>query len=203
MHYYTNEGYLLIASKFESLAVTPEEVEILDREHHEPEYFQESQMLNIFPEATKYVRARLKELGEQFRMLDDLESKTYENLQVSVPNAVEREKVFNFLDATFISPKFKKLEREQHKLKQMLGWKNKKHTFSLRIAKSKLITELLKFDSGGYARCIWHHESTPSLKYYKEDNHVFCFGCGKGGDVIDVYSQINNCSLAEAIKALS
>lgn len=50
--------------------------------------------------------------------------------------------------------------------------------------------------------CIWHSESSPSLQLYKDTNTVYCFGCGKHGDAIDVYRHINNCSFKEAIKGL-
>jgi DNA primase len=53
------------------------------------------------------------------------------------------------------------------------------------------------------ASCIWHTEKTPSLNYYPATNSCWCFGCGRGGDVIDVYRQIKGCSFKEAIDALS
>lgn len=50
--------------------------------------------------------------------------------------------------------------------------------------------------------CIWHNEKTPSLTYYPKTNTVYCFGCSKHGDVIDVYRQIHNCSFKEAVDGL-
>jgi DNA primase len=55
---------------------------------------------------------------------------------------------------------------------------------------------------GSKALCIWHADKNPSMHYYKESNHVYCFSCGKHGDVIDVYRHINNCSFKEAVKGL-
>ncbi len=52
------------------------------------------------------------------------------------------------------------------------------------------------------ACCIWHNETTPSLSYYPKTNTVYCFGCGKFGDVIDVYRTINTCSFKEAMSEL-
>lgn len=70
-------------------------------------------------------------------------------------------------------------------------------------AKAHPIPNLLKFDRNSKAPCIWHEEKTPSLHYFKKTNTVYCFGgCGKRGDAIDVYRQINHCSFLEAVKAL-
>lgn len=68
-------------------------------------------------------------------------------------------------------------------------------------AKQYPIAELVAF-SQGKAKCLWHSEATGSMHYFKDDERVFCFGCGKGGDAIDVYRQINSCSFKEAVEAL-
>lgn len=52
------------------------------------------------------------------------------------------------------------------------------------------------------APCIWHKETLPSMTYYPETNSVYCFGCGKHGDAVDVYRQMHNVSFKEAVKAL-
>ncbi len=52
------------------------------------------------------------------------------------------------------------------------------------------------------ASCIWHNERTGSLHYYKKTNTVYCFGCGKSADVIDVYMKIHGCNFLTAVKAL-
>jgi len=49
--------------------------------------------------------------------------------------------------------------------------------------------------------CIWHNEKTPSMRLYKENNKVYCFGCQKSGDVIDVVAQLQcNGDTSEALK---
>jgi len=50
--------------------------------------------------------------------------------------------------------------------------------------------------------CLWHNEKTPSMHYYKKTNSLFCFGCGKIADSIDVYMKLNNCTFTEAVKKL-
>ena len=53
----------------------------------------------------------------------------------------------------------------------------------------------------GFASCPFHQEKTPSFKVY--DENFYCFGCGKGGTVIDfvmIYFGVTN---IEAVKKLS
>lgn len=59
---------------------------------------------------------------------------------------------------------------------------------------------------GGYISCPFHREKTASLKLYTErDGHSgwYCFGCGRGGSVIDFVMQIFQISYAQAIVRIS
>lgn len=69
-------------------------------------------------------------------------------------------------------------------------------------AKFYPINNLLKFDRVGNALCPWHNEKSSSLHLYRDSNTVYCFGCGKHGDSIDVYRAIHKCSFKEAISKL-
>lgn len=77
-----------------------------------------------------------------------------------------------------------------------------KGTSDLEVAKQIPITDYIEFNRSGFANCIWHNERTPSMKYYPKENRVWCFGCGCGGDSVDVVAQINNCSVGEALKLM-
>lgn len=51
--------------------------------------------------------------------------------------------------------------------------------------------------------CPFHAERTPSFHIFSS-NRGKCFGgCGKGGDVIDIYMLLQNCSFKEAVFALA
>jgi len=68
-------------------------------------------------------------------------------------------------------------------------------------AKAYPIDRLMRFDKKK-ACCIWHNEKTPSLNYYPKTNSVYCFGCGKYGDAIDVYREIHQCDFKTAVSEL-
>lgn len=68
-------------------------------------------------------------------------------------------------------------------------------------AKTYPIDKLIKF-TNKKACCIWHNEKTPSLTYYPKTNSVYCFGCGKYGDAIDVYREIHGCDFKTALNEM-
>lgn len=43
------------------------------------------------------------------------------------------------------------------------------------------------FDNKIVVCCPLHDEDTPSCRYYEETNSFYCFGCGRGGDVIQLH----------------
>ncbi len=52
--------------------------------------------------------------------------------------------------------------------------------------------------------CPFHSEKTPSCMVYTDDSpHFYCYGCGKGGDVITFIMEIENLDYVEAIKFLA
>lgn len=69
-------------------------------------------------------------------------------------------------------------------------------------ARSVPIYQVKTFNGSGFTNCLWHHEKTGSLKYYKDSNRVHCFGCGKNADVIDVVMKLRECTFTEAIEFL-
>ena len=72
------------------------------------------------------------------------------------------------------------------------------------IARAKLVPigDILGIQKNGNIRCIWHDDSTPSAKWYKQSNILKCFSCGKFGDPIDVVQKLYNLSFIEAVRRL-
>lgn len=55
----------------------------------------------------------------------------------------------------------------------------------------------------GYICCPFHREKTPSLKIYPDKGGWHCFGCGRGGTVIDFVMQLYNITFPQAVIRLS
>lgn len=74
-------------------------------------------------------------------------------------------------------------------------------------AKQVSIENFIEFNPARFAkRCIWHSpdkdQKTPSLFYYPKTNSVYCFSCGKSGDIISVVRELRKCTFKEAIDIL-
>lgn len=61
----------------------------------------------------------------------------------------------------------------------------------------------LQATRAGFLHCPFHSgDRSPSLKIYSEQNTWHCFGCGKGGTVLDFVMEFERCSLLQAVKRL-
>ena len=58
-------------------------------------------------------------------------------------------------------------------------------------------------NSKGFARCPFHKEKTASMSISKAKQIYKCFGCNKGGDVINLVQDILNCTPYEAAKRIN
>lgn len=48
------------------------------------------------------------------------------------------------------------------------------------------------FNGTPVACCPLHDEDTPSFRYYEDTNSFYCFGCGKGGSVVQLFRLFYN-----------
>lgn len=48
------------------------------------------------------------------------------------------------------------------------------------------------FNGTPVACCPLHDEDTPSFRYYEDTNSFYCFGCGKGGNVVHLFRLFYN-----------
>lgn len=60
-----------------------------------------------------------------------------------------------------------------------------------------------QINRGGFISCPFHSEKTASCRIYPKTNTFYCFGCGKGGNVIDFVSQIDNLSFIDTITKIN
>jgi DNA primase len=64
-------------------------------------------------------------------------------------------------------------------------------------------TQLRKTGARYVGRCPFHEERTPSFSVNAPDKLFYCFGCGKGGDVITFVRETEQLDFAEAVEWLA
>jgi DNA primase len=64
-------------------------------------------------------------------------------------------------------------------------------------------TQLRKTGARYVGRCPFHEERTPSFSVNAADKLFYCFGCGKGGDVITFVRETEQLDFAEAVEWLA
>ncbi len=64
-------------------------------------------------------------------------------------------------------------------------------------------TALRKAGGRYVGRCPFHEERTPSFSVNAPDKLYYCFGCGKGGDVVSFVRETENLDFVEAIEFLA
>lgn len=57
-------------------------------------------------------------------------------------------------------------------------------------------------DRNGFMRCPFHGERAGSLKVYTDGRGWHCYGCGRGGSVIDFVMEHENCDFKTAVIAI-
>ena len=167
-----------------------------------------------YMKSTPRVKQSYQRFVDRYKVPRGLKKKEYKELLKEIQGHLDKLKedirCFGALSPTGMFLTFRQEEyvRMKKTIKSVLKLHKKWGTNNINatIAKAKQfpIEQLLEFNYAGSRECIFHKENTPSMKLYKEQNRVHCFGaCAKGFDAIDVYREINNVDLITAIKALS
>jgi DNA primase len=64
-------------------------------------------------------------------------------------------------------------------------------------------TQLRRSGARWTGRCPFHDEKTPSFSVNPADKLFYCFGCGKGGDVITFVRETEQLDFAQAVEFLA
>lgn len=170
-----------------------------------------NELMQIFPEAKSVAKKCIEEEIVQFRkdlnIAEEIE-KECENI-IYRKSSKENEEFWRGVAYTFFIKPYR--EGKEEKIKRNgfhLLSLNRKDVVQKGVSQSDIerarqypIDNFIDFKHK-VAPCIWHNEKTGSLHYYKKTNTVYCFGCGKSADVIDVYMKIHGCNFLTAVKAL-
>lgn len=68
---------------------------------------------------------------------------------------------------------------------------------------SEYVTLSKRSGSNRFGLCPFHNEKTPSFSVTPSKQIFYCFGCGKGGDVITFVREIENLTYTEALEFLA
>lgn len=67
-------------------------------------------------------------------------------------------------------------------------------------AKRFPLTQLVKVNRAGFAKCVWHTDAKPSM--FCKKNFAFCFTCNRSGDTIAVLMETEGLSFKDAVMRL-
>lgn len=98
------------------------------------------------------------------------------------------------------------IKKDERKLRYMgreVTGDGKEFDIDKEDAKKVPIDEFVEFNRANMRKCLWHQDDTPSMKYYPDDNRVYCFGCDKSADVIDVVQERFNVDFKKALKIIA
>ena len=59
----------------------------------------------------------------------------------------------------------------------------------------------IPINRAGFCKCVFHQEDTASMKVYKDS--FYCFGCNKGGDIVDFVKDYQGLDFRETCKWIS
>jgi hypothetical protein len=136
-----------------------------------------------------------KEVREALKKTNQSIEKWVE-MQNTSPNATDR----GFCEANVEE----NVEMRQKLLKVIKFWSKERVDMSSKIMRAKEfpVNELVTFNRGGFAKCIAHSETTPSLKYYPKQNTAHCFSCNKHFDSIEIVMILSGKTFLEAVNHL-
>ncbi len=212
---YLTRGYFL----------TDEQLAIYD---HEAKLWKESQprytfpqLMEIFPEAIKTARrglkSQIKKHNEELKLIGEVEQEYYD-ARIAPAHFSEQAELKEDSERAFeeqrktINNKIKTTMFNLSHLNELEGKEVNKTTGGIseeRIAMAKQVPiesvypdRLHKHGKLAVGVCPFHGEKTGSFTVYLEQNSWWCYGCQKGGSVIDYVMQQNSVDFLTAVKQL-
>ena len=173
----------------------------------------DTELLEVFPETKQIVPRKLKEYKQQRTMLVAAITKELKNIYNS-PNEDFRYFWRSWLKLTvgeellIVDIHIARLSRQLRIIEGKPDLPGQLTDGLIETAQEVPIETLLdqQFRRSGHdlvGLCPFHQEKTPSFHIYRNDNRAWCFGCNKGGDVIDIVMLLHGYSFKEAVQFLT
>jgi hypothetical protein len=165
-----------------------------------------------FPKAWKNViPSKVKELKREH---DDLAKKIRCSLNRANSKDDGAQIVLRSIIKQLVVPRLIDLERDICRLERLLIIREvrpKNVRRKIELAKEKPILDVAALNGCEFRRsgknyrmkCRFHEDRTPSLYFYPQTNSFYCFGCQKGGDVIQFTQDLLGLSFVESINYLN
>ena len=165
-----------------------------------------AKMYRLFPNASFVFvpdDAQVKDISDYFQRGGDLQALIATAVKFPALSDVEKhmkQRSANWQQVHFHKAVIKDNKPAPAPRKKLKKFENQNE---LEYAKAVPITDFIKVNGDGKAKCLWHNEKTPSLHVYEDTNSFYCYGCGQHGDVINVVEKIYNITFKEALVVLN
>ena len=174
--------------------------------------YSEKELMEIFPEAKEVIPLKIKEYEkERGILLSFLKNKLTEIKNISDPFSK-----FFWREWVKINEGQELLEADKNiaRLKRLLSVGQNKHIKGqltedqIERALARPIERLMDQETRNTgknisSRCPFHQDKNPSFYIYPETNSFYCFGCNKGGNVINFVEIKYGYSFKQAVEYLT
>ena len=66
----------------------------------------------------------------------------------------------------------------------------------------EFIAQYVELSSSGTGHCPFHQDEVASFSINEEEQYWYCFGCGRGGSIIDFWMHYRHCGFKQALREL-
>ena len=140
---------------------------------------------------------------DQLEIIDDEMYEFFREEKQRHDKGLEKILPRNNAEAILLFPEYK-APIEKRKSSKVITREEIEQAESVNI--QEVIRQYVKLKNLGSHRavgiCPFHSEKTPSFTVYKQTNSFYCFGCQKGGNVINFLQDMNGLTFQEAVRAL-
>ena len=190
----------------------------MENSHPYYQHPNDSELLEIFPEARKMVRGFYKKAKEEYEETEAVLQAGYAHQLKQIEHkwagkeeekfygkSFDRKLAYKILYEWALDP----LKQRLDACKRMVDRVTYKRTADAGLAGPEQIDRAKRYPIGelirttrGFVLCPFHNERTASLRVFP-DNHFHCFGCGAHGDSIEFVRKQNNIGFWDAVTYLA